>query len=34
MLKLYPPDNDDTFDIVPKYCQECGSRMDGKEDKK
>lgn len=22
---------DDTFDILPKYCQECGAKMDGKE---
>ena len=29
--ELYPPDNDDTFDILPKYCQDCGAKMDGKE---
>ena len=27
--ELYPPDNDDTFDVLPKYCQECGAKMDG-----
>ena len=27
--ELYPPDNDDTFDILPKYCQTCGAKMDG-----
>lgn len=25
----YPPDNEFAFDIIPKYCQECGAKMKG-----
>ena len=25
---FYPPENAFEFDIMPKYCQECGAKMD------
>lgn len=27
--EFYPPNNEVTFDVIPKYCQNCGARMDG-----
>ena len=29
--EFYPPNNEFEFDNYPKYCQECGAKMDGKE---
>jgi hypothetical protein len=27
--EFYPPNNEFEFDKYPKYCQECGAKMDG-----
>lgn len=27
--EFYPPENAFEFDKMPKYCQECGTKMDG-----
>lgn len=29
---FYPPENAFEFDIMPKYCQECGAKIDGRSD--
>jgi hypothetical protein len=27
--EFYPPNNEFTFDVIPKYCQNCGAKMGG-----
>lgn len=27
--EFYPPNNEFTFDVIPKHCQNCGAKMDG-----
>jgi hypothetical protein len=27
--EFYPPNNEFTFDMMPKYCPNCGAKMDG-----
>lgn len=31
---FFPPDNQFTFDSFPKFCSECGSKMDGERKRK
>ena len=30
--EFYPPDNAWNFDVTPKYCQECGTKMDNEKE--